>query len=101
MCKPGTLFLSFSLGSQPMELGFPLDTLGLGFRATDESWTCPLVGVALLIYDRVGTLRLGSAGPQAKGFRHPQLELWLGQKEPATDAGSKDQHLTLRFKQVL
>lgn len=57
--------LFFPLGSQPR---------GLGFRATDASWTCPLVGVALLIYDRLGTPRLGSAGPQAKSFHHLQLE---------------------------
>ena len=44
---------------------------------------------------------LGSAEPQAKGFHHLQLEPWLRQEESATDAGSKDQHHALSFKQVL
>lgn len=93
--------LFFSLVPSPWD-GFPADTLGVGCGATDESWTCPLVGVALLVYVRVGTLRLSCAGPQAKGCHPLWLQPWLGQEKSATDAGSKSSiSLTLRFKQVL
>lgn len=54
-CKPGTHFLSLFQGFPAHGTGFPLDTLGPGVRAADESWTWPLVGMALLIYVRVGT----------------------------------------------
>lgn len=49
-----------------MGLGLPLDTLALGFKATDESWTCPLVDMALLIYIRLGTLLVDSETCSAK-----------------------------------
>lgn len=48
-----------------------------------------------------GTLLLDfKAQPQAEGVHHLQLELWLRQ-ESAADTGSKDQHLSFSFKQVL
>lgn len=68
-----------------MGLGLALDTLALGFRATVESWTCPLVDMALLIYVRLGTPLVDSetcsAKLQAKGCHHLQLDTWLGQEE--------------------
>lgn len=101
-CKPGTLFVFFFQGvpTQPMGLGFPLDTQGLWFRGLQKNlrpthwwvWHSPFMSeLAPLSWSP----RLDSDEDESKRLVPPSTGAMVGAGGVSNLCWSKDQHFTL------